>query len=154
MKEDSGLASLETNLNRRRSELLTQLSGLAPSSPLRKGVEQELASIQAELDRASLSALNKTSKELMDRLVEVLRTKIIEGKLQTETDRLTAQVYLLGKLRSANEELGSDLDQIRERLNAINNREEYRRPATLPDICTSSRPRCRRCIPKKAISSS
>lgn len=123
---DGGLASLKSSLNRRRSELLTQLSGLAPNTPLRNGAKQELAAIEAELERASSQLIQQTSSDVLERLrAELRRTQMVEARLKEDTDKLTAQGRQFGTTVRDASEIGLELEQIRNRINAVRNRSEY-----------------------------
>jgi hypothetical protein len=85
---DTGLTSLKSNLNKRRSYLITQLSGLSPSTPLRAGAEQELRVIENELERASSKVIQQTSAQILERFnADLRRTQMVEGNCKPRRTR-------------------------------------------------------------------
>src|SRR5262249_25911311 len=83
--KDGGLNSLKSNLNLRRGLLLSKLGGLAPQHPGRRGIERELAEIDAEINQASDSFTKSARSTLLNqRRAEIIQAQHVEDKLTDE----------------------------------------------------------------------
>ncbi len=110
---DTGLSSLKGSLNQRRALLIEQMNGLTPSNPLYKQDQQELATIEKEVDQSASTLEHKAAGRIDQKLqAEVYRTRMVEGRLQEE---------LLGQTRTATsaapkfqqaKELGKEIERL------------------------------------------
>ncbi|MBX3278367.1 MAG: hypothetical protein KF868_10235 [Acidobacteria bacterium] len=121
--KDAGLTSLKANLNRRRGELLERASGLGANHPGRRAVDQEIAEIEAEIERATRSLIESYSNMLLEqRRSQVYEAQRTEQKLQSviaaETDKAKwfSEKYQNALL------LGTEIDRLRKRLEAVDDR--------------------------------
>jgi polysaccharide biosynthesis transport protein len=124
--KDPGLSSLKSNLNLRRSQLLTKLSGLTKDHPGRPAIEAELADIDAEIKRASDSLRESYRKMLVEQKgARVYSTRRIEQDLNTEVETQTAQARGFAERYQHAIALGQEIDRARKHLNEIDDRIDY-----------------------------
>lgn len=128
---DSGLTSLKSALNQRKAELMSRISGLGPQHSGRVAAEKEIQQIDREIERLTGVLRNR----LADNLETIWRSKYrqaetVEKRLQNETQKLRAQAesYSLAYQRSL--ELGDEIERLRKRLNATEDRISFLRLET------------------------
>lgn len=145
---DPGLNSLKSNLNKRRAELVTNMSGLAPEHPGYIAARQELAEIDAEIRKNA----DQLTGQVRDGLGKRFTTAVDQARaFETDLARELAQTearseaYALRYNRAVAlsvdlEQLRKELETIRERLNFLaveNGSLGFVRPvtaATEPDL--------------------
>ena len=126
VSKDPALASLEANLNQRRSNLLTSISGMSASHPARRAAELELKELDQEQERLSRELISRYTATLREqRLSEARRAARVEQQIAEEVKRKASQAAeFSGKFQRAIN-LGQDIERDRQRLNSIDNRVEF-----------------------------
>ena len=90
--KNPSLASLLTNLNVRRAQVLASLSGLSPDHPGRRAAERELADIDHQKQAATDEVVNSLAKSILDeRSSEAYQARRVERQLASEVDRQASQ---------------------------------------------------------------
>jgi uncharacterized protein involved in exopolysaccharide biosynthesis/Mrp family chromosome partitioning ATPase len=120
---DPGLASLKSNLYKRRADLLTQLAGLTPDHPAHADVTAEMARIEREIE-AQVGSLSKsvTTSLLARYQTTVDQTRQVEADLTRTFAELEQQGERFARLFNAAMTLTHDLDQDRKELDAVRER--------------------------------
>lgn len=122
---DPGLVSMKTALNKRRSDLISQMSNLTPEHPLYKQDAQELAKINNSLDAMSKELRAKASAQIETKLkTDLERTSGVEARLNGQIAQLTKEASgATPRLQRAND-LATDISRLQARFTAVD--EEYR----------------------------
>ena len=124
--KDPGITSLKSNLNNRRSELLTKMSGLAPGHPGRTAIERELREIDSTLNQTRGHLAGELQDQILERLrAEVYQSRRIEEELRksVEVQTSTAQ-WFAAKYQEALA-LGGEIERDRRRQDSIEDRMDF-----------------------------
>jgi Mrp family chromosome partitioning ATPase/uncharacterized protein involved in exopolysaccharide biosynthesis len=122
---DPGLNSLKSTLNKRRGDLVTMLSGLAPTHPTHQAAQQELMEIDAEINKNNEELTKQVRDGLLKRYeTAVEQTRRVEAGLKQalETSTLDSEAYAARfnhavTLTSDMEQIRKEIETVRERLN-------------------------------------
>lgn len=122
---DPGLVSMKTALNKRRSDLISQMSNLKPDHPLYKQDAEELAKIQGSLDAMTKDLRAKASGQIEQRLKSDLeRTSSVEERLNAQLGQMTrAAGSATPRLQRAND-LATDVARLQARFTEVD--DQYR----------------------------
>jgi polysaccharide biosynthesis transport protein len=122
---DPGLVSMKTALNKRRSDLISQMANLTPQHPLYKQDAQELATINVSLDAMSKDLRTKAATEIEQKLKSDLeRTAGVEDRLNAQLGQLTSAAgSATPRLQRAND-LATDIARLQARFSTVD--EQYR----------------------------
>lgn len=121
--KDYGLNSLQAELNKRNSLLVTKLSGMAEGHPGRQNVEVELGKIQAAIEKARGLVYTQFKRMILDqRRAAVEESKRVEQELERRLDALRSKGVAFAKDYQEGLELGVELEDMRERLRTIRRR--------------------------------
>lgn len=124
--KDPGLNSLKANLYKRRSELLEQTTGLAPSHPVRRKAERELDDLEAEVARASADlAAEKAAMLLAQRRAQVRETQAIEAVLRSQLEAQQANASWFATRYNEALDLSDSIARERDQLDAIDDRIDF-----------------------------
>jgi len=120
---DPGLNSLKSSLNKRRADLVTLLSGLAPSHPTHQGAQQELAEIDAEISKNTDQLTGQVRTGLRKRHeTAVEQARRTETALQSALDAATADSEAYAAKFNHAVTLTADMDQIRKEIETVRER--------------------------------
>jgi Mrp family chromosome partitioning ATPase len=123
---DAALTSLYSNLNQRRGLLLSQGSGLAAAHPGRKAIEREIAEIDKQLADKQTELTSAYTRDLLDqRRGEVAQARQVEASLSKDVQQLSASAADFSVQYQRGLALGSDIETIRKRLDAIDERIQF-----------------------------
>ncbi|MBX7219096.1 MAG: hypothetical protein K1Y36_04050 [Blastocatellia bacterium] len=121
--KDQGLSSLKANLNLRKSELLTKMSGLTANHPSRKAAERELAEIDQELQQTAQKLEDSITRMLIEqRNAEVRRALQVETELQRQVSAQSNQASWFTQNYNRALSVGAEIERARKRLNAVDDR--------------------------------
>ncbi len=124
--KDPSILSLTANLNLRRTQILTSISGLSPGHPGRVAGERELAEIEKERQDAYSKLVDSYSKMLLDeRRAEAYSATRAEARLNEEVERQQSQATFFTSKYQEALRLGLDLDQERKRYDSIQQRIDF-----------------------------
>jgi uncharacterized protein involved in exopolysaccharide biosynthesis len=122
---DPGLVSMKTALNKRRSDLISQMANLTPNHPQYKQDADELAKINASLDTMSRELRAKASAQISQKLKNDLeRTSSVEARLNGQLAQLTGAAGSAAPRMQRLNELASDIQRLRNRFTSVD--EQYR----------------------------
>jgi uncharacterized protein involved in exopolysaccharide biosynthesis len=122
---DPGLVSMKTALNKRRSDLISQMSNLTPEHPLYKQDAQELAKINSSLDDMSKELRAKAATQIEQKLkTDLERTSGVEARLNGQIAQLTKQASGATPRLQRASDLATDISRLQARFTAVD--EEYR----------------------------
>ncbi|HEY3707145.1 MAG TPA: hypothetical protein VGL22_18940 [Terracidiphilus sp.] len=122
---DPGLVSMKTALNKRRSDLISQMSNLTPNHPQYKQDAEELAKINTSLETMSTELRRKAASEIQQRLKNDLeRTASVEARLNGQLAQLTSAAGTAAPRMQRLNELGSDVQRLQNRYAVVD--EQYR----------------------------
>jgi uncharacterized protein involved in exopolysaccharide biosynthesis/Mrp family chromosome partitioning ATPase len=122
---DPGLVSMKTALNKRRSDLISQMANLTPNHPQYKQDAEELAKINASLETMSHELRVKAGTQIEQKLKNDLeRTSSVEARLNGQLGQLTGAAGTAAPRMQRLNELGSDIQRLRNRFTAVD--EQYR----------------------------
>jgi Mrp family chromosome partitioning ATPase/uncharacterized protein involved in exopolysaccharide biosynthesis len=126
VSKDTALTSLEANLNVRRTQLLSNISGLTADNPARRAVERELADLEKEREATYQRLLNSYSRMILDerRAEDYKATQVVE-KLHAEVDRQASQASWFTRNYQEGMQLGDDIDLLRKRIDGIQQRIDF-----------------------------
>ncbi len=122
---DPGLISMKTALNKRRSDLISQMANLTPQHPLFKQDAQELAKINISLDAMSKDLRAKAAQQIEQKLkTDLERTSGVENRLNAQLAQLTSAAgSATPRLQRAND-LATDIARLQARFTTVD--EQYR----------------------------
>jgi polysaccharide biosynthesis transport protein len=124
--KDPILASLMTNLNGRRSQILAVLSGLSSDHPGRKSLERELAEIEQEKQTAYQRQVDSFSNMLLvQRQADSFRAALVEKEMAAEVKRQESQAAAFTRGYQEGVQLGISIDQARKRYDAMEQRLDF-----------------------------
>lgn len=124
--KDPTLASLMTNLNSRRAQILASLSGLSPEHPGRRAADRELAEIEKERQFAYQRLVDSFSKMMMDqRRADSFKADRAEQRLTDEVRHQESQAASFTRAYQEGIQLGADIDRARKRYDSIEQRLEF-----------------------------
>jgi succinoglycan biosynthesis transport protein ExoP len=120
---DPGLLAMKTDLAKKRSAVVAQLSTLTPANPLRKQTEAELAQINQSLQDMQTDLRRKAAVRLEEKQrAELNRASIVESKLQSDLQHeTTAATSAAPKFQRA-EELKVDITRLQARYAEVDDR--------------------------------
>ncbi|HUY95655.1 MAG TPA: hypothetical protein VMU71_10165, partial [Terracidiphilus sp.] len=122
---DPGLVSMKTALNKRRSDLISQMSNLTPEHPLYKQDAQELAKINSSLDDMSKELRAKAATQIEQKLkTDLERTSGVEARLNGQIAQLTKQASGATPRLQRASDLATDISRLQARYTAVD--EQYR----------------------------
>jgi capsular polysaccharide biosynthesis protein len=122
---DPGLVSLKTALNKRRSDLISQMANLTPSNPVYKQDAEELAKINSSLDSMTKDLRAKAAAQIEQKLKNDLeRTSSVEARLNAQLAQMTtAAGGATSRLQRASD-LSTDIARLQNRFTAVD--EQFR----------------------------
>ncbi|UWZ86583.1 GumC family protein [Occallatibacter riparius] len=122
---DPGLVSMKTALNKRRSDLISQMANLTPNHPQYKQDAEELAKINASLESMSHELRAKASAQISQKLKNDLeRTSSVEARLNGRLGQLTGAAGTAAPRMQRLNELETDIQRLQNRFTAVD--EQYR----------------------------
>ncbi len=117
------LSSLEASQSVRRTQLLTQISGLAPDHPGLKAAEQELADLDRAREEVSKKLIDAAAKGLLDqKRAEAFRTGRVIQKLTAELEQQASQAAWFSRNYQNGIQLGNEIEQARVRISSVQER--------------------------------
>jgi Mrp family chromosome partitioning ATPase/capsular polysaccharide biosynthesis protein len=122
-QHNSALTSYRAALISRRAELLMRIQGLAPKHAGRIAAEKDIATIDAELERATSEAKKMAANNLRNmQRGKLAQSSDLEKKLTREAAGIQAKAneYMRNYQRAI--EVGEELERLRKRLNATEDR--------------------------------
>lgn len=124
--KDESLASLQASLSDIRANLLIKLSGLSERHPGRKAAERQIA----ELDHQTHSTFDDlvasySSNLWQEKRGDALRVHRVEKDLQSEVAQQASRASWFAKKYEEGKSLGLDLERVRKRLDAIDDRVNF-----------------------------
>lgn len=123
---DSGLSALASSLTKRRSELLTQISGLTPEHPGRAAAEQELREIEAALAKQTDEVRKRARQTILaQRRAEAFEAGRTTRDLSTMVETRWNETVKVAEVYNEALALTADLERERKRLDAIDNRIDF-----------------------------
>ncbi|MGA2103254.1 MAG: hypothetical protein ABSG34_19240, partial [Candidatus Sulfotelmatobacter sp.] len=122
-RRDPDIASLESNLNFRRNELLAKLGGMLPTHPGRLEIEAELRQVD-EVARVKREDLESTyaSIILAQRQAEAAANARAERDIQKQVDEQAAQAIWYSHNYQRGINIRYEMDRSRRRLEAVEDR--------------------------------
>ena len=123
---DNSLNSFKSALSQRKAELLVSINGLSPQHPARIAAEKAIQNIDRECEAVTIA--------LRDRLAGNLETinrarfeqsKSVEQRLIGENQEVRRQTEDYSRAYQRSLELGEELDRVRKRLHAVEDRISY-----------------------------
>ena len=124
--KDPVLASVMTNLNVRRAQVLAGLSGLTPNHPGRLAAERELVDIEKERQAATQAEVDTLSSIILDkRTAEAYQARRVEQQLTTEVTRQASQASWFTRGYQEGIQLGLDVDEARKADDSLQQRIDY-----------------------------
>jgi uncharacterized protein involved in exopolysaccharide biosynthesis len=122
---DPGLVSMKTALNKRRSDLISQMANLTPNHPQYKQNADELAKINASLETMSSELRMKAAAQIQQKLKNDLeRTSSVEARLNGQLAQLTGAAGTAAPRMQRLNELGVDVQRLQNRYTVVD--EQYR----------------------------
>jgi len=123
---DPEVDALKRELGRRRGELLSKISGLAPANPSRIAMERELRELDNEIQKTTGAITNVAGKMIRARMDnDVMRTRHVEERLQKELDQLVSQTDKVSLQFRRASELANERTRLQARLTVIEDRIAY-----------------------------
>lgn len=120
---DPGLNSLKTSLNKRRADLVTLLTGLAPSHPAHQGAQQELLEIDAEIQKGTDQLTGQVRTGLRKRYeTSVEQARRAESGLQSALESATTDSEAYATRFNHAVILTADMEQIRKEIETVRER--------------------------------
>jgi len=120
---DSGLNSLKSSLNERRSKLLQKMSGLTPEHKGRKAAETELGEIDNELTKATGILVTSTAKMLLEqKRTAYFEAARIEDQLRKQVELQTLDASQFTRLYQEALTLDYEIEKLRDRFSKIDDR--------------------------------
>jgi polysaccharide biosynthesis transport protein len=124
--KDPVLASTMSNLNSRRAQVMSSLSGLSADHPGRRAAEHELAEIEKERQAAIQSEVDTLSKTILDqRTADAYQARRVADQLSAEVERQRSQAAWFTHGYQEGIQLGLDVDQARKAEDSLQQRIDY-----------------------------
>ena len=125
VSSDAGMVAMKTALNKRRSDLISQMANLTPNHPQYKQDTEELAKINTSLDAIGKDLREKTSAHIQQRLKNDLeRTSAVESKLNSQLAQLTGAAGSATPRLQRSNELATDIVRLQNRFAVVD--EQFR----------------------------
>ena len=122
---DAGIVSMKTALNKRRSDLISQMANLTPSHPQYKQNAEELAKINTSIDAITKELRDKTAAHIQQRLKNDLeRTSGVEAQLNAQLTQLTGAAGSATPRLQRSNELATDIVRLQNRFAVVD--EQFR----------------------------
>jgi uncharacterized protein involved in exopolysaccharide biosynthesis len=122
---DAGMVSMKTALNKRRSDLISQMANLTPNHPQYKQDAEELAKINTNIDAITKELRGKASTNIEQRLKNDLeRTSGVESKLNAQLGQLTGAAGSATPRLQRSNELATDIGRLQNRFAVVD--EQFR----------------------------
>lgn len=122
---DAGMVSMKTALNKRRSDLISQMANLTPNHPQYKQDADELAKINTSIDAITKELRDKASEHIQQRLKNDLeRTSGVEAKLNAQLGQLTGAAGSATPRLQRSNELATDIVRLQNRFAIVD--EQFR----------------------------
>ncbi len=122
---DSGLQSMKTSLNQRRSALISQMANLTPNHPQYKQDSAELAQINSNLDAMMTDLHTKAAGHIQLKLRSDLeRTAGVEARLNAQLAQLTVAAGGATSMMQRASDLAIDINRLQNRFTTVD--EEWR----------------------------
>jgi len=121
--KDYGMNALRANLGKRRGDILSQISGLEPSHPLRLAGELEISEIDRELAGQSRLVVTQQKRIIKERyLAEADQARELEAKMIKELTSMRSRASWYSELYQEALRLQGDVDRARAELSRIDER--------------------------------
>jgi succinoglycan biosynthesis transport protein ExoP len=125
VSSDAGMVAMKTALNKRRSDLISQMANLTPNHPQYKQDTEELAKINTSLDAIGKDLRDKASSHIQQRLKNDLeRTSAVESKLNSQLAQLTGAAGSATPRLQRSNELATDIVRLQNRFAVVD--EQFR----------------------------
>jgi len=125
VSSDAGMVAMKTALNKRRSDLISQMANLTPNHPQYKQDVDELAKINTSLDAITKELRDQAGAHIEQRLKNDLeRTSAVEGKLNGQLAQLTAAAGSATPRLQRSNELATDIVRLQNRFAVVD--EQFR----------------------------
>ncbi len=125
VSSDAGMVAMKTALNKRRSDLISQMANLTPNHPQYKQDSEELAKINTSLEAITKDLREKASAHIQQRLKNDLeRTSGVESKLNSQLAQLTRAAGSATPRLQRSNELATDIVRLQNRFAAVD--EQFR----------------------------
>jgi capsular polysaccharide biosynthesis protein len=122
---DPGLVSMKTALNKRRSDLISQMANLTPSHPLYKQDTEELAKINTSLDAMTKDLRAKAAAQIEQKLKNDLeRTAGVEARLNGQLAQMTGAAGSATPRLQRASDLATDIARLQARFTTVD--EQFR----------------------------
>jgi Mrp family chromosome partitioning ATPase/uncharacterized protein involved in exopolysaccharide biosynthesis len=124
--KDEALTSIQSSLNQIRGNLLIKMSGLSEAHPGRKAAERQIAELDHETARTFEGLVAYYSTNLwQEKHGDSFRLHRVEKDLQHEVELQTSRASWFAQKYEEGKTLGLDIDRIRRRLDAIDDRVNF-----------------------------
>ncbi len=125
--KDYGINALKANLHKRRADLISEMSGLEPSHPLRKSAEAEVEEIDQEIRKQSAITSDQQRRYLRDKYIaDAEQAKLLESRMEEELTNLRARASEYTeryqealRLQTIVNRYEKELEKIDERVNSL-----------------------------------
>ncbi len=125
VSSDAGMVSMKTELNKRRSDLISRMANLTPNHPEFKQDTEELAKINTAIDAITKELRDKASAHIQQRLKNDLeRTSGVESKLNSQLAQLTGAAGSATPRLQRSNELATDIVRLQNRFALVD--EQFR----------------------------
>jgi succinoglycan biosynthesis transport protein ExoP len=125
VSSDAGMVSMKTALNKRRSDLISQMANLTPNHPQFKQDSDELAKINTSIDAITKELRDKAAAHIQQRLKNDLeRTSGVEAKLNSQLAQLTGAAGSATPRLQRSNELATDIVRLQNRFALVD--EQFR----------------------------
>ncbi len=125
VSSDAGMVSMKTALNKRRSDLISQMANLTPNHPQYKQNTEELAKINTSIDAITKELRDKAAAHIQQRLKNDLeRTSGVEAKLNAQLAQLTGAAGSATPRLQRSNELATDIVRLQNRFALVD--EQFR----------------------------
>lgn len=123
---DAGITSLKATLNQRKAELLVKTQGLSPQHATRIAAEEEAEQIDHEIERITREMQSRLEANIeTTRRSRLAQASQVEANLGEETKKIRVQAESYSRAYQHSIELGEEIDRLRKRLNAVEDRIAY-----------------------------
>jgi len=120
---DNALTSYRATLSARRGELLMKIQGLAPKHAGRIAAEKDIAAIDSEIHRATQEAQLMAANRMQSiKAGKLAQASDLENKFQRQEAEIKTKASDYMRNYQAAVDLGGELERIRKRLNATEDR--------------------------------
>ena len=124
--KDESLTSIQNTLNQIRGNLLIKMSGLTEAHPGRKAAERQIAEINHEAERTFEGLVASYSTNLwQEKSGDSSRLHRVEKDLQLEVQQQASRAAWFAQKYEEGKTLGLDIERIRKRLDAIDDRVNF-----------------------------